>query len=103
MGIVFVCLHVSPLVAMIYLGLPLLLILVDKCIWLYNIKRSFPVESSTSLSGGVTCVKVQTSQSFKPGDYYFISFPAVSFFEHHPISISCAPGEEYLTFHIKAG
>ncbi|WJX60267.1 hypothetical protein P8452_45495 [Trifolium repens] len=39
--------------------------------------------------------------SYKSGQYMFIQCPAVSPFEWHPFSITSAPGDDYLSVHIR--
>ena len=55
--------------------------------------------------GDVICLVMKPKSGppmrFKPGQYCFINIEGLGKFEWHPFSISSAPGDEFLTFHIR--
>ncbi|KAD4585555.1 hypothetical protein E3N88_23156 [Mikania micrantha] len=54
--------------------------------------------------GGVLALRVTKPKNFKykSGEYMFVKCAAVSPFEWHPFSITSAPGDDYLSVHIRA-
>ncbi|KAG7377556.1 hypothetical protein PHYBOEH_000787 [Phytophthora boehmeriae] len=61
-----------------------------------------------ALSGNVTRIQFprvhkESSQSFdyEAGQYAFVCVPTISSLEWHPFTVSSAPGEDMVTFHIK--
>uniref|UniRef100_A0A0C9S5Y5 TSA: Wollemia nobilis Ref_Wollemi_Transcript_12342_3899 transcribed RNA sequence n=1 Tax=Wollemia nobilis TaxID=56998 RepID=A0A0C9S5Y5_9CONI len=54
--------------------------------------------------GNVLALHMQKPQGFKykSGQYMFVNCPAVSQFEWHPFSITSAPGDDYLSVHIRS-
>lgn len=86
-------------------GPALLLFAIDACFRMYGaLVRAFEIESATVMAGEVTCLSVKRKGGkafkFEAGQFCFLQIPAVSMFEVHPFSISCAPGDG-ITFHIK--
>ncbi|KAJ4842286.1 hypothetical protein Tsubulata_028851, partial [Turnera subulata] len=53
--------------------------------------------------GNVLALHMSTPQGFKytSGQYVFVNCPAVSPFQWHPFSITSAPGDDYLSIHIR--
>ncbi|KAH9328658.1 hypothetical protein KI387_000766 [Taxus chinensis] len=53
--------------------------------------------------GNVLTLQMSKPQGFKykSGQYMFVNCPAVSQFEWHPFSITSAPGDDYLSVHIR--
>lgn len=39
---------------------------------------------------------------FLPGQYALLSIPSISLFQWHPFTFSSAPGDQYVTMHIRA-
>jgi respiratory burst oxidase len=53
--------------------------------------------------GGVTVLRMRRPRdfSYKPGMYMFINVPALSVMEWHPFTITSAPGDPYVSVHIR--
>jgi NAD(P)H-flavin reductase len=65
--------------------------------------------SARRLPGGITSlqfprVRADTGETFKfkPGQYVFLCIPEISSLEWHPFSISSAPHEDLVTFHVRS-
>lgn len=56
---------------------------------------------ATLLPGNVLRLTFPKCFSYKAGQYAFLMFPPVSRFEYHPFTISSAPEEADMTFHIR--
>jgi len=76
---------------------------IDRLIRYYKSSKVFPVVDIQVLNNGdTTQISLQPSGfSFKAGQYAFINIPSITPLEWHPFTISSAPGETALTFHIK--
>jgi len=76
---------------------------IDRLIRYYKSSKSFPVKDIIVHNGGDTTQLVlqPSGFSFRAGQYAFINIPAITPLEWHPFTISSAPGETTLTFHIK--
>ncbi|XP_076920587.1 respiratory burst oxidase homolog protein C-like [Bidens hawaiensis] len=61
------------------------------------------VDSYPSVPRGVLALRMKKPKTFefKSGEYIFVKCAAVSPFEWHPFSITSAPGDDYLSVHIR--
>ncbi|XP_078444165.1 riboflavin synthase-like superfamily protein [Wolffia australiana] len=88
-----------------YLAAPLLLYLGERTLRSLR-SEAFPVRilKASVLSGNVLKLVMSKPLGFKykSGQYIFLKCPAVSPFEWHPFSITSAPGDGYLSVHIRA-
>lgn len=87
-----------------FTGGGMILWFVDRLIRFYKSSKVFPVTDIQVLhSGDTTQLALQPNGfSFRAGQYAFINIPSISPLEWHPFTISSAPGETALTFHIKS-
>ena len=75
--------------------------------WLLRQRRRVHVSRMLALSGlssGVTRLELELPPGFeaRPGDYAFLRIPHLARFEWHPFTISNAPGNDRLCFHIRS-
>ncbi|KAL2902666.1 Respiratory burst oxidase-like protein F [Bienertia sinuspersici] len=90
-----------------YLAVPVLLYAGERMLrlcrsGLYSVK----LLKAAIYPGGVLTLQMSKPSQFryKSGQYMFVQCPAVSPFEWHPFSITSAPGDDFLSIHIrKAG
>jgi NADPH oxidase len=67
----------------------------------YVLTRHKVVMSASLLPGGLIRLRYKKVSSYKAGQYVFLMVPALSRVEFHPFSYSSAPGEEYVTIHVR--
>ncbi|CAA6665948.1 unnamed protein product [Spirodela intermedia] len=87
-----------------YLSVPLLLYAGERILRaLRSGYYSVRVLKVTIYPGNVLSLHVSKPPAFryKSGQYMFVQCPAVSPFEWHPFSITSAPGDDYLSVHIR--
>ncbi|CAN1291064.1 Respiratory burst oxidase homolog protein E [Linum perenne] len=87
-----------------YLSLPLLLYVIERTIRTCRSEhQSAKIIRVTVLPGDVFSLTMSKPQGFKykSGQYIFLQCPSISPFEWHPFSITSAPGDEYLSVHIR--
>ena len=54
-----------------------------------------------ALPADVIRIRFKKTFLYSPGQYCFISIPALSIYQYHPFSISTAPHEEDIKFHVR--
>lgn len=87
-----------------YISVPLLLYLGERNLRAFRSKGySVKILKVSLLPGGVLTVTMSKPQGFRyrSGQYIFLQCPTISPFEWHPFSITSAPGDEYLSVHIR--
>mmetsp|Transcript_556 Transcript_556/g.1749 ORF Transcript_556/g.1749 Transcript_556/m.1749 type:complete len:897 (-) Transcript_556:293-2983(-) len=65
--------------------------------------RDTQILDAKILAGGVLILKLAKPKGFKytPGMYMFIQCPSISSLEWHPFTISSAPGDKFISCHIR--
>ncbi|XP_051114362.1 respiratory burst oxidase homolog protein E isoform X2 [Andrographis paniculata] len=87
-----------------YISAPLLLYVAERCL---RTRRSehyaVKILKVAVLPGGVFSLVMAKPNGFKykSGQYVFLQCPAISSFEWHPFSLTSAPGDDYLSVHIR--
>lgn len=87
-----------------YISVPLLLYIAERSLRTCRSEiRSVKILKASKLPGNVFTLVMSKPQGFKykSGQYIFIQCPAISKFEWHPFSITSAPGDNYLSVHIR--
>ncbi|KAH7293928.1 hypothetical protein KP509_28G048400 [Ceratopteris richardii] len=87
-----------------YLAVPLLLYTSERTIrFLRSSHYSVNIIQAAIYPGDVLAIKMTKPPSFKykSGMYMFVKCPDVSPFEWHPFSITSAPGDDFLSVHIR--
>ncbi|XP_042440883.1 respiratory burst oxidase homolog protein E-like [Zingiber officinale] len=87
-----------------YISVPLLLYIGERNLRAFRSKAySVKILKVSLLPGGVLTVTMSKPQGFRyrSGQYIFLQCPTISPFEWHPFSITSAPGDEYLSVHIR--
>ncbi|URE36187.1 respiratory burst oxidase [Musa troglodytarum] len=87
-----------------YISVPLLLYLGERNLRAFRSKGySVKILKVSLLPGGVLTVTMSKPHGFRyrSGQYIFLQCPTISPFEWHPFSITSAPGDEYLSVHIR--
>ncbi|KAK1436763.1 hypothetical protein QVD17_02545 [Tagetes erecta] len=88
-----------------YLAVPILLYACERLIRTFR-SRIDPAKvlRATAYPGGVLALRMTkpTNFKYKSGEYMFVKCVDVSPFEWHPFSITSAPGDDYLSVHIRA-
>lgn len=83
----------------------LLLWILDLFIRFYIIRtnqRKSKMVTLLKLPSNILRVSLQKkSLVYKPGQYVFLCFPAINFYEFHPFSISSSPSEDQIHLHIR--
>ncbi|PIA43190.1 hypothetical protein AQUCO_02000554v1 [Aquilegia coerulea] len=87
-----------------YISVPLLLYIAERTLRAcrsnyYSVK----ILKAAELPGNVLSLMMSKPHGFKykSGQYIFLQCPTISPFEWHPFSITSAPGDDYLTVHIR--
>ncbi|OWM74356.1 respiratory burst oxidase homolog protein E isoform X2 [Punica granatum] len=87
-----------------YISIPLLLYIVERSLRTTRSKHyTVKILKVSVLPGNVFSLVMSKPQGFKykSGQYIFLQCPAISPFEWHPFSITSAPGDDYLSVHIR--
>ncbi|KAK1281635.1 hypothetical protein QJS10_CPB22g00448 [Acorus calamus] len=87
-----------------YLAVPVLLYAFERLIRAFRSSiRAVKILKVAVYPGNVLALHVSKPQGFKykSGQYMFVNCSAVSPFEWHPFSITSAPGDDYLSVHIR--
>ncbi|KAB2633944.1 respiratory burst oxidase protein E-like [Pyrus ussuriensis x Pyrus communis] len=88
----------------IYISVPLLLYVAERSLRTCRSKHySVKMLKASVLPGNVISLIMSKPPGFKykSGQYIFLQCPTISPFEWHPFSITSAPGDEYLSVHIR--
>lgn len=94
----------SPKTTWMYLAVPVLLYTGERTVRFF--RSGFLTVRLLKVAiypGNVLTLQMSKPPQFryKSGQYMFVNCPAVSPFEWHPFSITSAPGEDYLSIHIR--
>ncbi|KAF5743121.1 putative respiratory burst oxidase [Tripterygium wilfordii] len=87
-----------------YISVPLLLYVAERSLRTCRSKHySVKILKVSELPGNVFSLFMSKPSGFKykSGQYIFLQCPAISPFEWHPFSITSAPGDDYLSVHIR--
>ncbi|XP_054807539.1 respiratory burst oxidase homolog protein E isoform X2 [Prosopis cineraria] len=87
-----------------YISIPMLLYTAERTLRTCRSKHhSVKILKVSVLPGNVFSVVMSKPHGFmyKSGQYLFLKCPKISPFEWHPFSITSAPGEDYLSVHIR--
>ncbi|CAL1357425.1 unnamed protein product [Linum trigynum] len=87
-----------------YISVPLLLYVMERSMRTCRSEHcSTKILRVSVLPGDVFSLTMSKPQGFKykSGQYMFLQCPAISSFEWHPFSITSAPGDPYLSVHIR--
>ncbi|XVF35183.1 hypothetical protein REPUB_Repub18cG0123200 [Reevesia pubescens] len=87
-----------------YISIPLLLYIGERSVRTCRSEHySVKIFKVSVLPGNVFSIVMSKPQGFKykSGQYIFLQCPSISPFEWHPFSITSAPGDEYLSVHIR--
>ncbi|KAF3784858.1 Respiratory burst oxidase-like protein F [Nymphaea thermarum] len=87
-----------------YLAVPVLLYAGERILRAFRSGfYSVRIEKVAIYPGNVLTLQMSKPSAFhyKSGQYMFVQCPAVSPFEWHPFSITSAPGDDYLSIHIR--
>ncbi|KAM4097583.1 hypothetical protein ACJW30_07G012200 [Castanea mollissima] len=90
--------------AWMYISVPLLLYIAERSVRTCRSEHySVKVLKVSVLPGNVFSLVMSKPQRFKyeSGQYIFLQCPTISPFEWHPFSITSAPGDDYLSVHIR--
>ncbi len=85
-------------------GVPLLGFCAEQVARLFRRGKATNVVSTEALRSGVTRLQVgkPANFEFQPGDYVFLRIPEVARGEWHPFTVSSAPEDAALTFHVRS-
>ncbi|KAL8503262.1 hypothetical protein ACS0TY_022120 [Phlomoides rotata] len=87
-----------------YISIPLLLYVADRSLRTCRSEHyAVRILKVSVLPGGVFSLIMGKPDGFtyKSGQYIFLQCPAISSFEWHPFSLTSAPGDDYLSLHIR--
>ncbi|XP_048225571.1 respiratory burst oxidase homolog protein D isoform X2 [Ricinus communis] len=87
-----------------YLAVPIILYACERLIRAFRSRiKSVKILKVAVYPGNVLALHMSKPQGFKykSGQYMFVNCAAVSPFEWHPFSITSAPGDDYLSVHIR--
>ncbi|KAI8018501.1 hypothetical protein LOK49_LG04G02383 [Camellia lanceoleosa] len=87
-----------------YLAVPIILYACERLIRLFRSSvKPVKILKVAVYPGNVLAIHMSKPQGFKykSGQYMFVNCAAVSPFEWHPFSITSAPGDDYLSVHIR--
>ncbi|XP_019705154.1 respiratory burst oxidase homolog protein E isoform X2 [Elaeis guineensis] len=87
-----------------YLSVPLLLYVGERVLRAFRSKAySVKILKVSLLPGSVLTLTMSKPHGFRyrSGQYIFLQCPTISPFEWHPFSITSAPGDDYLSVHIR--
>ncbi|KAL5765107.1 hypothetical protein ACOSQ2_017701 [Xanthoceras sorbifolium] len=88
-----------------YLAIPVCLYAYERLIRILrsSIKPAINIQKVGVYPGNMLVLHMSKPQDFryKSGQYMFVNCPAVSPFEWHPFCITSAPGDDYLSVHIR--
>ncbi|XP_023007323.1 putative respiratory burst oxidase homolog protein H [Cucurbita maxima] len=88
-----------------YLAVPILLYVCERFLIKFNqLNHKVNVKKGVVYNGNVLALYLEKPEGFKykSGMYLFVKCPDISKFEWHPFSITSAPGDDYLSVHIRA-
>ncbi|XP_002457825.1 respiratory burst oxidase homolog protein B isoform X2 [Sorghum bicolor] len=86
-----------------YLAVPVLLYVSERIIRLFRSHDAVRIQKVAVYPGNVLALYMSKPPGFRyrSGQYIFINCRAVSPYEWHPFSITSAPGDDYLSVHIR--
>ncbi|KAL3849703.1 hypothetical protein ACJIZ3_011585 [Penstemon smallii] len=86
-----------------YLMIPVLVYTSEKILTLYDHSYRVNINKAVIYTGNVLALYMSKPPGFKykSGMYLFVKCPDISGFEWHPFSITSAPGDDYLSVHIR--
>lgn len=87
-----------------YLAMPMSLYASERLLASVNeLKHSVDIIKAVIYKGNVLAIYMTKPQVFryKSGMYFFVKCPDISSFEWHPFTITSAPGDDYLSCHIR--
>jgi len=85
-----------------FLGGGLILWFIDRLIRFNRGTRNFALSLGSLDNGEITTISLKAADfQYQAGQYCFLNVPGISSLQWHPFSISSAPGDEVMTFHIK--
>jgi hypothetical protein len=87
-----------------YFLLPGTIFIIERIYRYYISSRTVSIISITNMKGNVISIEFDKSvfpNGYKEGQYCYIKCPPVSEHQWHPFTISSAPGDDTVTFHIK--
>lgn len=87
-----------------YIAMPMCLYASERLLASVNeLKHSVDVIKAVIYTGNVLAIYMTKPQVFryKSGMYFFVKCPDISSFEWHPFTITSAPGDDYLSCHIR--
>ncbi len=89
---------------LLFAGVPIVGFVIEQILRLRRRARSSAIVSTWPLRSGVTRVEIAKPPgfTFDPGDYVFLRIPGIARHEWHPFTISSAPEQKSLTFHVRS-
>jgi Ca2+-binding EF-hand superfamily protein/NAD(P)H-flavin reductase len=89
---------------LVFAGVPILGFVVEQILRLRRRAPSSGTLSTWPLRSGVTRIEIAKPQgfTFNAGDYAFLRIPGIARHEWHPFTISSAPEQPTLTFHVRS-
>ncbi|KAK1373646.1 putative respiratory burst oxidase-like [Heracleum sosnowskyi] len=86
-----------------YITVPILCYLTERLLVLRDLNHEVIIIKAIIYTGNVLALYMSKPQHFKykSGMYLFVKCPDLSPFEWHPFSITSAPGDDYLSIHIR--
>ncbi|KAF4354595.1 hypothetical protein F8388_009586 [Cannabis sativa] len=88
-----------------YIAVPILLYATERTYSIFNeSNHRVKILKATIYKGNVLALRMSKPEGFeyKSGMYLFVKCPDISRFEWHPFSITSAPGDDYLSVHIRS-
>ncbi|KAK1398508.1 putative respiratory burst oxidase protein H [Heracleum sosnowskyi] len=87
-----------------YITIPVLCYSTERLLVLYDLNYKVHIIKAVVYTGNVLALYMTKPPPFKykSGMYLFVKCPDLSNYEWHPFSITSAPGDDYLSIHIRA-
>ncbi|KAL8146198.1 hypothetical protein AgCh_004080 [Apium graveolens] len=87
-----------------YITVPVLCYSTERLLVLYDLNYEVHIIRAVVYTGNVLALYMSKPSQFKykSGMYLFVKCPDLSNYEWHPFSITSAPGDDYLSIHIRA-